>query len=509
MEEHTKKILFLVELVAKLEKLRAEGKVIVQSHGVFDLIHPGIIKHINLAKSQGDILVVTVIKDRDVRRGPGRPVFSEHQRAENVASLQLVDYVCIVEDETPFQCVKRIKPDVFARGQSYKERDQKIHQRIFDEEKSLYFGKSRIYETEGFSFSSSQIVNNSLNIYPDETKAFLEKLSRKYNFNFIVDKINSLNKLRVLIIGDGIIDEYHYCSPMGKATKSHLVVNKYITHEIFNGGTFAVANHVAGLCDSVTMVTLLGRDDSKEDFIMNNLKPNIKAKFYYRDGAPTIVKKRYINEYLNQKLFEIDYMVDDYINQECEAAIIEFLQKELPQYDLVLVADFGHGLITKKMIKIIERLSRVLAVNTQRNAANEGYNLINKYRAPHFFCLDEPEARLATRDKFSDIEVVIKTLSKMLESQYFIITLGKSGSIGYNASREIVRTPVFSSKVIDTVGAGDAFYSFTAPCFSQGMPLDLVSFIGNVVGAIAVQIVGNKRSVERHEMLEFINTLLK
>jgi rfaE bifunctional protein kinase chain/domain len=366
-----------------------------------------------------------------------------------------------------------------------------------------------IFETEGFSFSSSQIVNNFLNIYPDETKAFLRKFSQQYDFNCIVDKINSLNKLRVLIIGDGIIDEYHYCAPMGKATKSHLVVNKYLTHEVFNGGAFAIANHVAGICNSVELVTLLGRDDSREDFIVNNLKPNIKTKFFYREGAPTIVKKRYINEYLNQKLFEINYLVDDYISQDCEAAVIDYLQQQLSHYDVVLVSDFGHGFITKKMIRIIERLSRVLAVNTQRNAANEGYNLIVKYRAPHFICLDEPEARLATREKFSNIEVVIKTLSKMLNSQYLIITLGKNGSIGYKANHEIVRTPIFSSKVIDTIGAGDAFFAFTAPCFSQGMPLDLISFIGNVVGAIAVQIVGNKRSVERHEMLEFVHTLLK
>jgi sugar/nucleoside kinase (ribokinase family) len=63
--------------------------------------------------------------------------------------------------------------------------------------------------------------------------------------------------------------------------------------------------------------------------------------------------------------------------------------------------------------------------------------------------------------------------------------------------------------VIDTVGAGDAFFSFTAPCFANGMPLDLVSFIGNAVGALAVQIIGNKKPVEKHELLEFVHGILK
>ena len=100
-------------------------------------------------------------------------------------------------------------------------------------------------------------------------------------------------------------------------------------------------------------------------------------------------------------------------------------------------------------------------------------------------------------------------MAKTVNSDYFIVTRGKNGSIGVNRNSEINRTPVFSTKVVDTVGAGDAFFSYTATCIAQGMPLDLVSFIGNVVGAIAVQIVCNKKSVEKYEVLEFIHALLK
>ncbi len=119
------KILHIDELAGKVAELKQSGKAVVQSHGVFDLIHPGIIAHLNSAKAQGDVLVVTVIRDGDVRRGPGRPVFPDKLRAENVASLSQVDYVCIVDDGVPFECVRRIKPDVFAKGQGHNERDTK------------------------------------------------------------------------------------------------------------------------------------------------------------------------------------------------------------------------------------------------------------------------------------------------------------------------------------------------------------------------------------------------
>jgi rfaE bifunctional protein kinase chain/domain len=504
------KILPFDDLVKRVEDLRGQGKVVVQSHGIFDLIHPGIIRHLNEAKKQGDILVVSVIKDKDVRKMPGRPIFPGKMRLESIASLSQVDHVCLVDNEVPFECVKKIKPDVFVKGTAYLERDQQIHGEAVKTEKETYFGRSRIYETKGFSFSSSQIINSLLDMYPEKTKTYLEEFSKKYSFNDIVNKLNSLQNMKILIIGDGIIDEYHYCASMGKSAKAHLVVNKYLSHEVFAGGAFAIANHLASICGNVQLVTLLGKEDTREYFISHNLKPNVGTKFFYRSDAPSILKKRYINQYLNQKLFEINYINDDYINNDLERQVIEYLESVVSEYDIVLVSDFGHGFITNTMIKAIEDISNKVAVNTQTNGANAGYNLITKYAEPNFICLDEAEARLATQERFTDIEVVAKKIFKSLSTDHLIITLGKHGSIGLLRNNgKINRTPIFSSKVVDTVGAGDAFFAYTAPCFAKDMPLDFVSFIGNAVGALAVQIVGNKKTVEKHELLEFIHTILK
>jgi sugar/nucleoside kinase (ribokinase family) len=91
---------------------------------------------------------------------------------------------------------------------------------------------------------------------------------------------------------------------------------------------------------------------------------------------------------------------------------------------------------------------------------------------------------LAAQGKFTNIEDVVEKISRSINSDYLIVTMGKKGSIGINRKKEINRTPIFSSKVIDTVGAGDAFFAYTAPCFAYGHPLDLVSFIGNAVGGL-------------------------
>jgi len=498
------------DLVKKVEGLKKAGKVVVQSHGIFDLIHPGIINHLADAKGQGDILIVSVIKDKYIRRGSGRPIFTENLRAENVAALEQVDYVCIVDDEIPFECVKLFKPDIFAKGQAHKDRDRIVNRKLYEEERALYFGKSRIYETHGYeSFSSSRIINKFLDLYPEETKQFLARFSKKHAFSRIARWLNDLKGLKVLVIGDGIIDEYHYCETMGRSSKNPIVVNRYVTQEVFAGGAFIIANHISGLCDEVKLVTLLGKDDPREEFISNVLRPNITTKFFYRDDGPTIVKKRYINQNSSQKLFEVNYLNNNNIDAKCERSVMDYLRSIIPTYDLVLVSDFGHGFITNNIIKLIESRAKRFAVNTQTNAANTGFNMITKYKKPCFVCLDETEARYATQDRFGDVENIANKILNRIKADCLIITLGKKGSIAIDKTGNINRTPIFSTKVVDTVGAGDAFFSFTAPCFAQGMPLDLISFIGNATGALAVQIVGNKKPVERHELLEFIHTILK
>ncbi|NIQ04009.1 MAG: cytidyltransferase, partial [Nitrospinaceae bacterium] len=405
--------------------------------------HPGIIQHLNSARKQGDVLIVSVVRDEHVRRGPGRPVFPDEFRALNVAALTQVDYVCVVDDETPFESVRLIQPDVFARGQAYKERDRQLHAKIFEEEKEFYLGKSRIAETDGFSFSSSQIIKQLLEIYPEETRDYLKEFSARYPFETILDHLEDLRDLKVLVVGDGILDEYHYCEPLGKAAKANLVVHRFLGHEAFAGGAFAVANHVAGLCDRVQLVSLLGREDSREDFIQENLKPNVTPHFFYRDDGPTIVKKRYVHPYLNQKLFEVNYINDAFVEPSRQAEMIETLDRMVPDYDLVLICDFGHGFISKDIFQAVKNKARVLAVNAQTNAANTGYNLITKYERPDFVCVDEMEMRLAAQDKHESIDQVARRIRQAIQTKGLIVTLGKKGALGVDDNGQSWMIPIF------------------------------------------------------------------
>jgi bifunctional ADP-heptose synthase (sugar kinase/adenylyltransferase) len=176
---------------------------------------------------------------------------------------------------------------------------------------------------------------------PRRDKTFLQDFSKHYSFEKIVSKLDTLKGMKVLLIGDGIIDEYHYCTALGRSSKTPIVVNKYLTHEDFAGAVFIIANHIAGICEKVHLVTLLGRKDSREEFVRASLRPNVEPHFFYREDGPTIVKRRYIDQYRNQKLFEINYLNENYINGNCESSIIDYLKEVVKDYDLVLVSISG------------------------------------------------------------------------------------------------------------------------------------------------------------------------
>jgi len=501
------KILEIQELAEKLKELKSKGKKLVHCHGCFDLMHPGHIRHFQAAKKLGDILAATITPDVYVDKGSGRPVFNQDLRADAVAALECVDYVAINKWPTAEETIRRLQPDIYVKGQEFERLEDKTG-KLQREHEVLKETGAELRFTHDIVFSSTKLLNEHY-LYPAEIKQFLAEFSRKYSFKSITEMLDGVKSLKVLLVGDGIIDEYHYCESMGKSPKAQLVVNKHLGYEVFAGGAFAIANHLASMCDSVQLVSLLGKDDTKEDFILNHLKENVEARFFYRDDGPTVVKKRYINQYQNQKMFEVNYINDEFINSECELDVLDYVKRKIPEFDLTLISDFGHGFITDKMIKCVETLSRKLAINSQTNGANVGYNLVTKYKSADFVCLDVPEARLAVQDKYSEIEDVGKKVLKRLSTNNLIITLGSKGSIGFSKDGEVSNIPALSSNVIDIVGAGDAFFAYAALCLALEMPLDLVSFIGNAAGALAIQITANERPVEKDELLRFIRVVLE
>jgi len=504
------KIKTIDELARILERLRKKGKKIVHCHGVFDLLHPGHIKHFQAAKKKGDILVVTVTKDEYVNKGPGRPIFNHYLRAESIAAFECVNFVAINEWPTAVETISRLKPHFYVKGSDYTRKDDDLTGKIQEEEMAVKAVGGSFHFTDEVSFSSSTLINTFFTPYPPEAKDFLQRFKTRYEEKNIIQSLKGVENVKVLVIGDIIIDEYHYCVGMGKSQKDNIIATKFLNEEIFAGGVLAAANHIGGFCKDVTLLTCLGNKNNYIDFILKHLKENIKTKFFNIKDVPTVVKRRFVDTNFLVKLFEICYLEDaNHLPHNLERQICAYLDSNLGKFDMVLVTDFGHGLITPEIVKTICKKAKFLAVNVQTNSANIGFNLITKFPRADYICIDEPEIRLACHDKFSNLENLILEISKKISCGKIIVTRGHKGSLVYSRKEGFTNIPVFSKEILDRIGAGDAYFSISAPCVYKGNDMQIVGFIGNAVGAMKVLIVGNRSSVEPVPLFKYIATLLK
>jgi bifunctional ADP-heptose synthase (sugar kinase/adenylyltransferase) len=426
-----------------------------------------------------------------------------------VAALQTVSFVAVNRWPTAVETLRLLKPDVYVKGGEYADADSDLTGMIALEQEAVKSGGGRIHFTNEITFSSTELLNSHFDVYPDEARAFLKSFRQQYTPGDIIKRLETLRKLKVLLIGESIIDEYHYCQAMGKSPKELLVTTKYVREEAFAGGILACANHIAGFCEDVHLVTCLGSKDSREEFIHSHLKPNVTTQFFHRDDSSTIVKRRYLDQAFLSKMFEVCFLDDSPLPSRIEKDVCAYLKSVIGDYDLVLVADYGHGFMTGDIINLLCAGSRFLAVNTQTNSANAGYNLITKYPRTDFICIDEPEMRLACHDRLGDLRHLMTTTVRKLGSRRATVTRGHHGSLSYAVEQGFTEIPVFSSRIVDRVGAGDAFLSVAAPCVVAGFPMDLVGFVGNAVGALAVRIVGNRSAVEPVPLFKFITALLK
>lgn len=504
------KIKSLEEIVACRAEARNRGQRVVMCHGVFDLVHLGHVRHLEAARREGDIVIVTVTADKFVNKGPGRPIFPDYMRAEMLAALECVDFVAVNGEPSAETALRLIQPDIYFKGADYENPDNDVTGKIVAERDAVELHGGKLVFTKDITFSSSSLINRYLDVYDPPLRDYLESFRNRASLDDLLGLIESVRDYRVLVVGDTIIDEYRYVEPLGKPAKENIIATRQKGAEIFAGGVIAAANHVASLCTEVEVVTMLGTAESHEDLVRASLSPNVRLSPVWREGAPTTRKCRYVDASYTRKLFEIYHMEDSPTPAFVDTELDRMIESRAGTFDLVIVTDFGHGLITPRLIETLCVKSMFLAVNAQTNAGNQGFNLVTKYPHADYICVDGPEARLAVADKHSDLAVIAgERLPSKVDCPKLIVTGGLHGCISYDAANGTHRVPAFTKTVVDTVGAGDAFFAISAPLVKAGGPMENVAFVGNAAGAIKVGIVGHRKHVDKVALVKFITTLMK
>ena len=313
----------------------------------------------------------------------------------------------------------------------------------------------------------------------------------------------------ILLVGETIIDEYIPCEALGKAGKDPIMTLQKLKGEKYPGGVLAIANHLAEFCNNINIVSYLGEHREYENYITENLKENISFAAIPKSQSPTIVKRRYLDSETKAKIIGVYDINDDEINKTEENKLIGLLKENIDQKDSVIIADYGHGLLSEKVINFIIEHSKYLCVNTQLNSANIGFHTISKYHKVDYVCMHEGELRHDFRSRHRSVDDLTKDLYNRVDAKLVTVTHGKHGAICYDSDLGFEHIPAFANKIVDKVGAGDTLYALTALAFSVNMPHDISLLLGSLAATETVAVVGNSKYLDKKTMFKMIETIFK
>ena len=498
---------------SKIERLsfllKKKGKKIVLCHGVFDLLHLGHLRHFKEAKEYGDVLFVSITEDKYINKGFNRPYFNTQQRLEALSLINSVDYVFINNSKDAIKSIKELRPNIYCKGPDYKDRNSDITNKIKKEEKECLKNDGIIKFTKSETFSSSKLLN-SVDEKSDKLQKYLIELKLNNFSKKIIETIDGLNKKEIILIGETIIDKYNFCETLGKSGKEPHLVLKNINEEIYLGGVIAIAKNLAPLCKSVKVVSVLGEKKEYLNFIKKELPNNVKLDFIYKKNSSTICKTRFVDKINKYKVLGVYNVDDENLSLKEEKDLCKKINQSIDKDKIVVISDYGHGMISKKNANLICKKSSFLSLNTQMNASNKGHHSVSKYKGYNFLIINENELRYELRDRTSNLKVLSSLISKKNNIKKVVITKGQTGSILYDRkSRNYIECPALINKVIEKVGAGDFMLSIMSLLISSKLEDKASLFVGNLVGAMSVSSMANSEFIDKVDLKKKIIYTLK
>jgi len=490
---------------SQFKKIRNNKKTVALCHGVFDLVHPGHLRHFEYAKTKADILIVSITDDKFVDKDNYRPYVPGKLRAKNVAAYEIIDYVIIDNNKEPINLIKNIKPNFFVKGFDYSSKDNPKTIKELNIIKK--YGGEMIFSPGDVVFSSSKFINtNKPDLSVDKLNLILQ--NEKISLNQIKKILNSFDKINVHVIGDTIVDVYQNTNLIGGQTKTPTPSLAEAERKTFLGGAGVVAKHLKDAGANVYFTTILGKD-KYSSFVKKELKKNkINSRIIIDKSRPTTVKKLILNN--NQRLLKLDKIDNSQINDEFLNEIVKSIKNI--KSDIIIFSDFRHGIFSKKTIPFLKnKIPKKTFTVADSQVASRWGNIL-EFKKFNLITPNEKEARFALFDQDSHVKNLATELFKISKCKNLILKLGDKGMISTKAKNlskkeNFYVLDSFSNNAIDPVGAGDALLAYSALSLYSSNSLAISSIIGSIAAAIECEINGNL-PVKKKDVLTKLKNLI-
>jgi len=485
---YLKKILELSQLQKIIGNFPRKKKVVL-CHGVFDIVHPGHIRHLDYAKSQADILIVSCTGDKFIYKGIYRPHIPQRIRASNLAAFEMVDYVLIDENKKPLNLLKKLKPDFFAKGFEYTSKGLPL---ATQEEKNELdkFGGKLIFTPGDIVHSSTKFLNYSApNLDLEKLDSIME--NNKISFEDLIKVIKKIKNTTVHVVGDTIVDTYTKTNFIGGQTKTPTFSVLYDKEESYVGGAAIVALHLKAAGAKVKFTTIIS-NDKKGKFVKKVLKKNkIQGNFFEEKNRPTTDKNTFISS--TYRLLKVDTLSNAPISEYTLSKIVNKIKNEKSQ--VTIFSDFRHGIFNPSSIqKLLNAIPKKSFKAGDSQVASRWGN-ITEFKNFDLITPNEREARFSLADQDSTVGKLAGLLYEKTKYKNLILKLGPRG-VFCNDIKNKERTPfsigVFTENILDAVGAGDALLAYSSLSLKVSNSLIIASILGSFAASCACEIEGSK-----------------
>jgi rfaE bifunctional protein kinase chain/domain len=499
---------YKIKTVAELTELLGDfprTKTACLCHGVFDIVHPGHLRHLSYAKSKADFLIVSVTSDRHIKKDIYRPHIPEKLRALNLAVLEMVDFVLIDDSATPIVNIYRIKPDFFAKGFEYSTINLPAATVEESNAVSEYGGKI-IFTPGDLVLSSSRLIKEKApNLMIDK----LISLMQTYDFDFLDIKkvLTEFDKIHVHVVGDTIVDTYTETVMIGGQTKTPTISVRQIETKSYVGGAGIVALHLKSAGAQVTFTTLLG-EDSLAQMVETDLKAaGVFLNKITENHRPTTQKNIIICN--NYRLLKIDNLDNTPISNSISNEFVKKISEV--QSDIVVFSDFRHGIFHKNNIgDLTTSIGKDVFKAADSQVASRWGN-ISDFIGFDLITPNEREARFSIADQDSTIGPLAGKLFGVTQCKNMLLKLGEKGLIGLGKSDKaeepnLISLDSFTEKAVDAVGAGDALMAYAVLTLKATGSLPMAALVGSLAAACESDQNGNI-PIKRSDILEKLDTL--
>jgi rfaE bifunctional protein kinase chain/domain len=488
-EKYRHKIKTVEELQSLLGK-RPRKKRVIMCHGVFDVVHPGHVRHLLYAKTKADVLVASITADRHISKGQNRPHVPQELRALNLAAFEIVDYVLIDRNPTPIENIGLLQPDFFAKGYEYTAGG--LPPKTQEEVDTLRaYGGEMIFTPGDIVYSSTRLIDLAPpSIKSEKLLTFMD--SEKLTFDALRAALDSLGRYTVHVVGDTIVDSYTQTAMIGGQTKTPTMSVLYERRDDYIGGAAVVAEHLRAAGAQVVFSTVLG-DDALKDFVLDGLKKRgVECRAIVDKTRPTTHKNAIVAG--GYRLLKIDTLDNRSISDDIVARLARAVREV--KADGVVFSDFRHGIFNRRTIPALIEAIPAGGFKVADSQVASRWGNITEFKGFDLITPNEREARFALADQDSGIRPLASALYDAAHCKTLILKLGERGvltcrSADHESLDSFIVIDSFVDRVVDAVGAGDALLAYSTLAKMATGSDAIATILGSMAAACECEVDGN------------------